>query len=263
MKRLLLPLIAALALPTATYANIDPKIAEICMKAVDFQGCVKAMGGKTSEPVKTTVVSDKQNDLLLEIKKLPSRIQNTSLRDYTSRTLSFSDALAVSSPEEVGNTLYLNAQKLSLALDILYETWNRKIEIGNSYETGYFWGPEKNFAAKNSLDRIFAGNTIEIRCNKRWFGILGGGNRKIGEDILNPVARVVAYAAQQINAPEDVIVFPSNQEPPFVRSSATEFCPGDPNAPVEEKKPKEKDKPKQPVKINCDSPVWKKRPICN
>ena len=263
MKRLLLPLIAALALPTATYANIDPKIAEICMKAVDFQGCVKAMGGKTSEPVKTTVVSDKQNDLLLEIKKLPSRIQNTSLRDYTSRTLSFSDALAVSSPEEVGNTLYLNAQKLSLALDILYETWNRKIEIGNSYETGYFWGPEKNFAAKNSLDRIFAGNTIEIRCNKRWFGILGGGNRKIGEDILNPVARVVAYAAQQINAAEDVIVFPSNQEPPFVRSSATEFCPGDPNAPVEEKKPKEKDKPKQPVKINCDSPVWKKRPICN
>ena len=89
------------------------------------------------------------------------------------------------------------------------------------------------------------------------------GNRKIGEDILNPVARVVAHAAQQINAPEDVIVFPSNQEPPFVRSSAIEFCPGDPNAPVEEKKPKEKDKPKQPVKINCDSPVWKNKPRCN
>ena len=260
MKRLLLPLLAALALPTAVNANVDPKIAEICMKAVDFQGCVKAMGGKTSEPVRTTVVSDKQNDLLLEIKKLPSRIQNTSLRDYTSRTLSFSDALAVSSPEEVGNTLYLNAQKLSLALDILYETWNRNNDV--AVYNGY-WLPEKNLKAKNNLDRIFVGNTIEIRCNKRWFGILGGGNRKIGEDILNPVARVVAYAAQQINAPEDLIVFPSNQEPPFVRSSATEFCPGDPNAPVEEKKPKEKDKPKQPVKINCDSPVWKNKPRCN
>ena len=260
MKRLLLPLLAALALPTAVNANVDPKIAEICMKAVDFQGCVKAMGGKTSEPVRTTVVSDKQNDLLLEIKKLPSRIQNTSLRDYTSRTLSFSDALAVSSPEEVGNTLYLNAQKLSLALDILYETWNRNNDV--AVYNGY-WLPEKNLKAKNNLDRIFGGNTIEIRCNKRWFGILGGGNRKIGEDILNPIARVVAYAAQQINAPEDLIVFPSNQEPPFVRSSATEFCPGDPNAPVEEKKPKEKDKPKQPVKINCDSPVWKNKPRCN
>ena len=260
MKRLLLPLLAALALPTAVNANIDPKVAEICMKAVDFQGCVKAMGGESSEPVRTTVVSDKQNDLLLEIKKLPSRIQNTSLKDYSSRTLSFTDALAVSTPEEVGETLYSNAKKISLALDVLYETWNRNNDV--VVYNGY-WLPEKNLKAKNNLDRIFGGNTIEIRCNKRWFGILGGGNRKIGEDILNPVARVVAYAAQQINAPEDVIVFPSNQEPPFVRSSATEFCPGDPNAPVEEKKPKEKDKPKQPVKINCDSPVWKKRPICN
>ena len=260
MKRLLLTLLAAIALPTAVNANIDPKVAEICMKAVDFQGCVKAMGGESSEPVRTTVVSDKQNDLLLEIKKLPSRIQNTSLRDYTSRTLSFSDALAVSSPEEVGETLYSNAKKISLALDVLYETWNRNNDV--AVYNGY-WLPEKNLKAKNNLDRIFGGNTIEIRCNKRFFGILGGGNRKIGENILNPVARVVAYAAQQINSPEDKIVFPSNQESPFVRSSATDFCPGDPNAPVEEKKPKEKDKPKQPVKINCDSPVWKKKPICN
>ena len=48
MKRLLLPLLATLALPTAVNANIDPKVAEICMKAVDFQGCVKAMGGESS-----------------------------------------------------------------------------------------------------------------------------------------------------------------------------------------------------------------------
>ena len=263
MKRLLLPLLAALALPNAVNANVDPKVAEICMKAVDFQGCVKAMGGEKNEPVKTTVVSNKQNDLLLEIKKLPSRIQNTSLRDYTSRTLSFSDALAVSTPEEVGENLYLNAKKLSLALDILYETWNRKVDIG----TDYVWDPKLNFAAKNSLDRIFGGNTIEIRCNKRWFGILGGGNRKIGEDILNPVARVVAYAAQQINSPEDVFAFPSNQEQPFIRSYASDFCPGDPNAPVEEKKKKKKtvrtEASTGSVKINCNSPVWRDKPRCN
>ena len=46
MKRLLLPLLAALALPTAVNANVDPKVAEMCMKAVDFQGCVAAMTGK-------------------------------------------------------------------------------------------------------------------------------------------------------------------------------------------------------------------------
>ena len=46
MKRLLLPLLAALALPNAVNANIDPKVAEICMKATDFQGCVKSMSGQ-------------------------------------------------------------------------------------------------------------------------------------------------------------------------------------------------------------------------
>ena len=41
MKRLLLPLLAAIALPTAVHANVDPKVAEFCLKAADFAGCVK------------------------------------------------------------------------------------------------------------------------------------------------------------------------------------------------------------------------------
>jgi hypothetical protein len=43
MKRLPLPLLATLALPTAVNANIDPKVAEICMKAPDFKGCIEGM----------------------------------------------------------------------------------------------------------------------------------------------------------------------------------------------------------------------------
>ena len=46
MKRFLLPILAALALPNAVNANVDPEIAEFCMKAADFQGCVKAMTTK-------------------------------------------------------------------------------------------------------------------------------------------------------------------------------------------------------------------------
>ena len=41
MKRLLLPLLAALALPTAVSANVDPKVAEFCLKAADFAGYLK------------------------------------------------------------------------------------------------------------------------------------------------------------------------------------------------------------------------------
>ena len=40
MKRLLLPLLAAIALPTAVNANIDPRINEICMGGADFKGCI-------------------------------------------------------------------------------------------------------------------------------------------------------------------------------------------------------------------------------
>ena len=42
MKRLLLPLLAALALPTAVNAEIDPKIRKACLRAADFEGCVNA-----------------------------------------------------------------------------------------------------------------------------------------------------------------------------------------------------------------------------
>ena len=260
MKRFLIPFLAALALPTFVNANVDPKIAEICMKAVDFQGCVKAMGGETTDPVRTTIISNKQNDLLLEIKKLPSRIENTSLRDYTSRTLSFEDAFAVSSPEEVGENLYFNAKNISLALDILYETWNRN---NNVVTYNGSWLPDKNLKTKRDLDRIFGGNTIEIKCNKRFFGLLGGGTKRVGESLLNPVAKVIAHASSQVKTADDKIIFPSQNEPSFITSTAPFFCPGDPNAPVEVKKTKAKDKPKQSVKINCDSPVWKNKPRCN
>ena len=44
MERLLLPLLAALALPNAVNSQVDPEIAEMCMKAVDFQGsCAESM----------------------------------------------------------------------------------------------------------------------------------------------------------------------------------------------------------------------------
>ena len=36
---------AFITLPTTIQANVDPKVAEICMKAVDFKGCVESMSG--------------------------------------------------------------------------------------------------------------------------------------------------------------------------------------------------------------------------
>ena len=50
MKRLLLPLLAALALPTAVKANVDPRINQMCMSATDYKGCVELYTEKFTLP---------------------------------------------------------------------------------------------------------------------------------------------------------------------------------------------------------------------
>ena len=41
MKSLILPLLAALALPTAVNAEVDPNIHKLCLPATDYAGCIK------------------------------------------------------------------------------------------------------------------------------------------------------------------------------------------------------------------------------
>ena len=49
MRRFLLPLLAALALPTAVNAEVDSKVHKLCLPAADYLGCVKAMNTKSSD----------------------------------------------------------------------------------------------------------------------------------------------------------------------------------------------------------------------
>ena len=46
-KRLLLQILAVQALPTAVIAEVDPKVAEKCMKAAHFKWFVEAFSGKS------------------------------------------------------------------------------------------------------------------------------------------------------------------------------------------------------------------------
>ena len=41
MKRLLLSLLAALALPASVNAELDPNIHKLCLPATDYAGCIK------------------------------------------------------------------------------------------------------------------------------------------------------------------------------------------------------------------------------
>jgi len=48
MKRLLFPLLAALALPTAVNAGVDPAVHNLCKDVADYMGCVKANSNNKS-----------------------------------------------------------------------------------------------------------------------------------------------------------------------------------------------------------------------
>ena len=63
MKRLIIPFLSFIALPSAIQANIDPKVAEMCMKASDFQGCVKSMSGQKENNL--TINSEYQKAITL------------------------------------------------------------------------------------------------------------------------------------------------------------------------------------------------------
>ena len=207
MKRLLLPLLAVLALPNAVNANVDPKVAEICMKAVDFQGCVNAMSGKSQG-------FGKKNELIKEIKILPSRISNTSLRDLSRETRSFRDALALSSPEEVGIELYENAKKIEASIDILYETWQRKVDIDSSEYSS--WSESKNLNTGIVLNKIFGGLTIDIRCDRPGFFT-------VGQDITSSIVLLINEIATEIGSTGSS--YSISQEEYKIPSTSGQFCP--------------------------------------
>ena len=233
MRKLLIPLLAALALPTAcsngdasdktVNANIDPKIAEMCMKAADFAGCVQTMSGGGGILSKTQKVNDKKQDLLREIKKIPSRIANTSLRDYSERTMEFTDALAISDPSEVGEKLYSDAKKLELALDLLYATWERKLDVDSmTYYDGSSgagtWNAPKNLQAKKILDELFGINTIEVKCDPTFL-------YKNGQNIFSDVATFVTIVAKNISQNGN-LVWEHDITKPIIKNDTGVECTG-------------------------------------
>ena len=77
MKRLLLPLLAALALPTAVNAEVNPKVHNLCKDVSDYMGCVKANSKNNSwNPFKAKTFNIKSNnykEVKLDVKKVEER----------------------------------------------------------------------------------------------------------------------------------------------------------------------------------------------
>tara|TARA_B100000965_G_C19558792_1_gene743499 strand:+ start:173 stop:910 length:738 start_codon:yes stop_codon:yes gene_type:complete len=237
MKRLLLaPLLMTLVScsnPVVDEEQINRKAAEFCMKAADFAGCVQTMSGEGETNKKIEIISNKKQDLLDEIKKIPSRIANTSMRDYSSRTMDFTDALALSSPDEVGQKLYQDAEKLRLTLDLLYATWERDLKTRSGamyreYGVEGSWSYEKNLQLKTILDEMYGVNTIDIRCTYKILGVRG-------VDILEEMVAFTNLIARNI-ATNNELNLPDNEGKALI-SQQGKFCPGDPRKAQKKKTP--------------------------
>ena len=89
MQRLLLPLLAALALPTAVNAGVDPEVHNLCKDVSDYMGCVKAnsedekfkLGEKQKDFCDLEWESDIENCLQYS-EKLGSKIFNVSFKNH-------------------------------------------------------------------------------------------------------------------------------------------------------------------------------------
>ena len=151
MKRLVLLATLVALSPLQGQAAIDPKVAEFCMNAADFSGCVKTMSGADS---KESNLTEAEQKLLQEIKKLPNRLTRTSLADFQANVRGFTDALSIAKYDSPNSELVQNSEKLLLSFDILYQQWRRKIRGWN--QPAY----PNNVAVKTSFDALFGGNTL-------------------------------------------------------------------------------------------------------
>jgi len=121
--RLLFGAMAGLIVGVPAIAQVDPKIAEMCMKAQDFSGCVQTMTG--GDPTTT----DEVQKLRSVMKQVAARLDNgISYRDSTNMFQPLVDQLAIAKD---GNESEL-AVKVSSFAEILYnimqESWYNSIK---------------------------------------------------------------------------------------------------------------------------------------
>ena len=121
MKKYLIFLFASFSLSTALHANIDPKIAEICMKATDFQGCVKTMSGSNNNK---SSLEELQNVM----KQVAARLENgVSLKTSTDAFRPLVDQLAIVKDSYPDNELVVKALKAQSLFGILQTYWYNSI----------------------------------------------------------------------------------------------------------------------------------------
>ena len=125
MKRFLIPLLAALAIPTTVNANVDPKIAEICMKASDFKGCVESMSGQKNNNLS---IKSGYDEALIAFEKGDSLKAMKSINSYIKKNPNSKEGYLLRA--------FINTYDFS-EFDKALEDVDKAIEIDQSYGIAY------------------------------------------------------------------------------------------------------------------------------
>ena len=284
MKRLLLPLLAALALPTAVNANIDPKVAEMCMKASDFQGCVNAMSGG----LKTNIESESCKKLNQGLSIVRERlISGTSMMKLDVNTNPLSDALAIAKVETSGisndcKKRIKGSQEVLDMVRIFREAWNvfNETKESSDIHNGDIWLARRVIPTINAFNLVSGGVNVPVTGpgkSLKWkdtslYGFdyeirnyTGGGLFKtcIGECgdyvVKSPISRMITAINEKIVSVinGETIIWPKGPDQD-IQTKVLEME----EALKKEKETKKKNSPSS-AKINCNSPVWKNKPQCN
>mgnify|MGYP001346344508 FL=1 len=188
--------------------GVELSVHKNCLKATDYKGCVDMFSKKEQKVagVNEPQLSEKEQILIDEIKKLPNRMTRTSLMDFQSNVRDFVDAVSLAKFDQPDSEIVKNAEKLLLAFDVLYTTWQRDIDIEWDNE----WDYASNLKAKETLDSLFNGNTFDIRCVKIKY-VFHTGKDELSDPIFSQVFNVVKLASEQL-AKDGYFTFPSKNE---------------------------------------------------
>lgn len=189
MKVLLTTFVVISLAGTTAIAQVDPKINQQCLKAADYKGCFEVMSGKASNPPSSNEIDQLKNALRL----LPGRLSSTSLRDFTSNTQIFRDAVSAITRDKLKNKyeeeFYSETVEIMSMTDSLQSYWSVRIHNGTSYGK---YGSKEYYCPvlKNRLDafNLVAGPRYAVAYN----GYVEGGFFGRGEVCLPQESDIIA-----------------------------------------------------------------------
>jgi len=187
-----------------SYSQSSGKIYKECLQAADYKGCVQVLTRGAPQSSEPSAIDRLRSSL----KVLPSRLQNTSLRDFYSNTREFLDSLAMvdesSLKKDSDKELYSGAQRIRRMLDALQNALSTRIYKGTGYTSGgskvYYchWlkpGVEAfNYAAGRTAviyngkpaKGLFGGNLAIDDCSPQEYQMVAAINSDINQILIDP-----------------------------------------------------------------------------